>query len=176
MARPPREDLHRSVQQALEERLRSSTRRPAVCAPGCCVLFPTTMAALRPAADAAGRCRLGRPCASGPATRGLMSSNPSGAHQLTTDDLRDPGDALTNLRQDSVVSNAMSADTDFHVNYRRVELRGSVPGWSAPPTAASATCLRPCTSSIWCCDCLLEARTTAGLVVGGAGEDFSCHW
>ena len=27
-----------------------------------------------------------------------------------------------NLRHDSVVSNAMSADTDFHVSYRRVEL------------------------------------------------------
>ena len=39
-----------------------------------------------------------------------------------TDDLRDPGDALANLRRDSVVSNAMSADTEFHVNYRRVKL------------------------------------------------------
>ncbi|MCE3277456.1 MAG: hypothetical protein K0R13_3311, partial [Propionibacteriaceae bacterium] len=45
-----------------------------------------------------------------------------GARQLTTDDLRDPGDALVNLRRDSVVSNAMSADTAFHINYRRVEL------------------------------------------------------
>ena len=43
-----------------------------------------------------------------------------GVAQLTTDDLRDPGDALANLRRDSVVSNAMSADTDFHVSYRRV--------------------------------------------------------
>jgi serine/threonine protein phosphatase PrpC len=48
---------------------------------------------------------------------------PSGARQLTTDDLRDPGDAMANLRRDSVVSNAMSADTDFHVNYRKVELQ-----------------------------------------------------
>ena len=46
-----------------------------------------------------------------------------GARQLTTDDLRDPGDALANLRRDSVVSNAMSADTEFHVNYRQVELQ-----------------------------------------------------
>lgn len=29
---------------------------------------------------------------------------------------------MQNLSRDSVVSNAMSADTDFHVNYRRVEL------------------------------------------------------
>ena len=48
---------------------------------------------------------------------------PAGARQLTTDDLRDPGGALANLRRDSVVSNAMSADTEFHVNYRKVELR-----------------------------------------------------
>ena len=48
---------------------------------------------------------------------------PAGARQLTTDDLRDPGDALANLRRDSVVSNAMSADTEFHVNYRRVVLQ-----------------------------------------------------
>ena len=46
-----------------------------------------------------------------------------GARQLSTDDLRDPSDAMANLRRDSVVSNAMSADTDFHVNYRRVELK-----------------------------------------------------
>jgi hypothetical protein len=45
-----------------------------------------------------------------------------GASQLSTDDLRDPGDALANLRRDSVVSNALSADTEFHINYRRVEL------------------------------------------------------
>ena len=48
---------------------------------------------------------------------------PDGARQLMSDDLRDPGDALANLRRDSVVSNAMSADTEFHVNYRRVELQ-----------------------------------------------------
>jgi hypothetical protein len=47
----------------------------------------------------------------------------TGARQLTIDDLRDPGDALANLRRDSVVSNAMSADTEFRVNYRRVDLR-----------------------------------------------------
>ena len=47
---------------------------------------------------------------------------PAGARQLMIDDLRDPSDAMDNLRRDSVVSNAMSADTEFHVNYRRVEL------------------------------------------------------
>jgi hypothetical protein len=56
----------------------------------------------------------------------------TGAHQVTRDDLRDAGDALVNLRQDSVVSNAMSADTDFVVNHRKVEL-------TAPFLAVAAT-------------------------------------
>jgi hypothetical protein len=46
----------------------------------------------------------------------------SGASQLTTDDIRDHGDAMENLRQDSVISNAMSADTPFVLNQREVEL------------------------------------------------------
>ncbi len=56
----------------------------------------------------------------------------AGAHQLTRDDLRDRGDALVNLRQDSVVSNAMSADTDFVVHHHQVEL-------TAPFLAVAAT-------------------------------------
>ena len=48
---------------------------------------------------------------------------PGGAHQLTTDDIRDAGDAMANLREDSVVSNAISADTEFRVNHRHVRLR-----------------------------------------------------
>ncbi|MFC5949801.1 PP2C family protein-serine/threonine phosphatase [Pseudonocardia lutea] len=45
-----------------------------------------------------------------------------GACQLTRDDIRDSGDAMANLREDSVVSNAVSADTDFVVHHRRTEL------------------------------------------------------
>jgi hypothetical protein len=56
----------------------------------------------------------------------------SGAHQVTRDDLRDQGDAMVNLRQDSVVSNAMSADTDFVVHHHKVEL-------TAPFVAIAAT-------------------------------------
>ena len=56
----------------------------------------------------------------------------TGAHQLTLDDLRDHGDALANLREDSVVSNAMAADVDFIVNHRQVEL-------TAPFVAVAAT-------------------------------------
>ena len=46
----------------------------------------------------------------------------SGLAQLTTDDIKDHGDAMANLRQDSVISNAMSADTAFVVNHRRIQL------------------------------------------------------
>jgi hypothetical protein len=56
----------------------------------------------------------------------------TGAHQLTRDDLRDRSDALLNLRQDSVVSNAMSADTDFVIHHHHVEL-------TAPFLAVAAT-------------------------------------
>jgi hypothetical protein len=56
----------------------------------------------------------------------------TGAHQLTRDDLRDQGDAMVNLRQDSVVSNAMSADTDFVVHHYKLEL-------TAPFVAVAAT-------------------------------------
>jgi len=45
-----------------------------------------------------------------------------GARQLTLDDVRDGGDAMANLREDSVVSNAMSADVPFEVHHGAVEL------------------------------------------------------
>ena len=46
-----------------------------------------------------------------------------GAMQLTTDDLRSGGDAMRNLTDDSVMSNCISADTEFHIKYRQVELQ-----------------------------------------------------
>jgi serine/threonine protein phosphatase PrpC len=48
--------------------------------------------------------------------------SPDGMRQLSVDDLRDPGDAMANLEHDSVISNALSADTEFSVNHRRVLL------------------------------------------------------
>ena len=52
----------------------------------------------------------------------VYAFTPSGMHQLSIDDLRDPGDAMVNLQHDSVISNAISADTDFTINHRRVAL------------------------------------------------------
>jgi serine/threonine protein phosphatase PrpC len=115
-------DLQRSVQQALRQRLkelnpaRSGLRSRLIRA------LPTTMALV-----ALQRTQPGGPVWAGHVfwagdSRAYLFE-PTGARQLSTDDLRDPGDALANLRRDSVVSNAMSADVEFHVNYRRVELR-----------------------------------------------------
>lgn len=47
---------------------------------------------------------------------------PGGVRQLTSDDVRDQGDAMANLQSDSVISNALSADTAFTINHRRVLL------------------------------------------------------
>jgi serine/threonine protein phosphatase PrpC len=46
-----------------------------------------------------------------------------GLRQLTTDDLRSGGDAMRNLTDDSVMSNCISADTDFHINHHQLELQ-----------------------------------------------------
>jgi hypothetical protein len=45
-----------------------------------------------------------------------------GISQLTTDDLRSGGDALHNLTDDSPMSNTVSADTEFAIRHRQVEL------------------------------------------------------
>ena len=115
------EDLHRSVQQALVERLAELKAPPSGLRSDCCVpCLPMALVALQ-------RTQLG---GSTWACHVLWAGDsrayafePAGASQLTTDDLREPGDAMENLRRDSVVSNAMSADTDFHVSYRKVELQ-----------------------------------------------------
>lgn len=114
-------ELQRVVQEALQERLSELNAPKSGLRSRLLRALPTTMAVLA----------LQRTHRSGSKwvchvfwagdSRGYVLE-PSGARQLTIDDLRDSGDAMSNLRRDSVVSNAMSADTEFHVNYRRVEL------------------------------------------------------
>jgi serine/threonine protein phosphatase PrpC len=115
-------NLQHSVQQALKQRLQELNPAPSSLRSRLIRALPTTMALVA----------LQRTQPSGPTwaahvfwagdSRAYVFES-RGASQLSTDDLRDPGDALANLRRDSVVSNAMSADTEFHINYRRVELR-----------------------------------------------------
>jgi serine/threonine protein phosphatase PrpC len=116
------EDLRRSVRQALEERLVELKAPASRLRSKLLRALPTTMAVI-----ALQRTARGGPTWAahvfwaGDSRAYVVAAD--GVAQLSTDDLRDPGDALTNLRRDSVVSNAMSADTDFHVSYRRVELQ-----------------------------------------------------
>jgi serine/threonine protein phosphatase PrpC len=56
-------------------------------------------------------------------SRAYVADPEAGLLQLTSDDLRSGGDAMRNLTDDSAMSNAISADTDFHVNHRQVELK-----------------------------------------------------
>jgi serine/threonine protein phosphatase PrpC len=152
-------DLQHAVQEALKERLRELNPAPSGLRSRLIRALPTTMALI-----ALQRTQPGGPIWAGYVfwagdSRAYVFDS-RGARQLTTDDLRDAGDALVNLRRDSVVSNAMSADTEFHVNYRRVELR-------APFLAVCATdgCFgyvrTPMHFEHLMLDCLLETRSTA---------------
>lgn len=116
------EGMHRAVEEALLARLtelhapRSALRSKLLRA------LPTTMAMAavqRPEPD--GRPRTCHLIWAGDSR--IYALDPTGgAHQLTLDDIRDGGDAMANLREDSVVSNAMSADTPFDVHHREVQL------------------------------------------------------
>jgi serine/threonine protein phosphatase PrpC len=56
-------------------------------------------------------------------SRAYMADPEAGLMQLTADDLRSGGDAMRNLTDDSAMSNAISADTEFHINHHQVELQ-----------------------------------------------------
>jgi serine/threonine protein phosphatase PrpC len=56
-------------------------------------------------------------------SRAYLAEAEAGLQQLTADDLRSGGDAMRNLTDDSVMSNCISADSDFHINHRQVELQ-----------------------------------------------------
>jgi hypothetical protein len=114
------EDLHRAVRTALQDALsqlnapRSGLRSKLLRA------LPTTMALLAlQRTTAAGRW-VAHVLWAGDSRAYVLDRD--GLHQLTSDHLRDPGDAMANLRQDSVVGNAMSADVDFTISYRQVDL------------------------------------------------------
>ncbi len=116
------EDLARSVRRALEERLVELKAPPSRLRSRLIRALPTTMALIavqRTHRD--GSTWAGHVFWAGDSR--VYAFTAEGAHQLHPDDLRDPGDAMANLHHDSVVSNAMSADTDFEVHYRKVELK-----------------------------------------------------
>jgi len=116
------EDLCRSVQQALQDRLAELRAPKSGLRSRLLRALPTTIAVLAlQRIQRSGSTWLCHVFWTGDSRAYVFE--PDGARQLSTDDLREPADAMANLRRDSVVSNAASADTDFHVNYRRVTLQ-----------------------------------------------------
>lgn len=125
-------DLQRAVKQALVETLRELNAPASGLRSRLIRALPTTMAMMAlQRRDSEGDRWTGHLLWSGD-SRVYVLHPGTGAHQLTTDDIRDAGDAMVNLRQDSVLSNVMSADTDFVVRNREVELE-------APFVAIAAT-------------------------------------
>jgi hypothetical protein len=115
------EDLRRSVKGALVERLSALNAPVSGLRSRLLRALPTTMALVAlQRTQPGGATWTGHVLWSGDSRAYVLE--PDGLRQLSTDDLRDPGDAMANLRTDSVVSNAMSADTDFTVNHRRVQM------------------------------------------------------
>ncbi len=125
------QDLQRAVRQALIERLAELNAPASSLRSRLLRALPTTMALVALQRIQPGGATWACHVLWAGDSRAYLFE-PEGARQLTTDEIRDAGDAMVNLRQDSVVSNAMSADTDFHVNYRKVTLR-------APFLVAAAT-------------------------------------
>jgi serine/threonine protein phosphatase PrpC len=115
------EDLRHAVQQALQDRLGELKAPKSGLRSRLLRALPTTMAVIAlQRAHRSGSRWLCHVFWAGDSR--AYAFEQGGARQLMTDDLRDPSDAMGNLRRDSVVSNAVSADTDFHVSYRRIEL------------------------------------------------------
>lgn len=49
--------------------------------------------------------------------------NSTGLHQITKDDIKSDNDAMTNLKDDGVLSNVISASGDFNINDRLIKLQ-----------------------------------------------------
>jgi serine/threonine protein phosphatase PrpC len=114
-------EIQRTVKTALQERLRELDAPKSGLRSKLLRALPTTMALVALQRKAGSDGWVAHVLWAGDSRAYVFE--PGGMRQLTTDDLRDPGDAMENLRRDSVVGNAMSADVDFHVSYRKVELR-----------------------------------------------------
>ncbi|MDQ2852441.1 MAG: protein phosphatase 2C domain-containing protein [Actinomycetota bacterium] len=114
-------DLQRSIRAALTQALHDLKAPASGLRSRLLRALPTTMALVAlQRTQSGGSTWAGHVLWAGDSRAYVIES--TGIRQLSTDDLRDSNDAMQNLSRDSVVSNAMSADTDFHVNYRRVEL------------------------------------------------------
>ncbi|HEY6742959.1 MAG TPA: hypothetical protein VI110_11425 [Lapillicoccus sp.] len=116
------QDLQRSVRAALQERLAELKAPASGLRSRLLRALPTTMALAALQRHEPGGDRWTCHLLWAGDSRAYVFEPGAGARQLTVDDIRDRGDAMANLREDSVVSNAMSADTEFVVHHRKVEL------------------------------------------------------
>jgi serine/threonine protein phosphatase PrpC len=116
------QDLHRSVRAALQDRLAQLNAPASGLRSRLLRALPTTMALAALQRRQPGGDRWACHALWAGDSRAYLFDPVAGAQQLTVDDIKDHGDAMANLRQDSVVSNAMSADTDFVVRHHKVEL------------------------------------------------------
>jgi hypothetical protein len=116
------QDVQRSVRAALQERLAELKAPASGLRSRLLRALPTTMALAGLQRQEPGGDRWTCHLLWAGDSRVYAFQPGSGARQLTVDDIRDRGDAMANLREDSVVSNAMSADTEFTVHHRQVEL------------------------------------------------------
>ena len=171
------EDLRRSVRAGPAGAAgRAATRRRAACVPGCC-----------------GRCRprwRWSPCSGRNATGstvavsrvlgrrlpGVRRSTPDGAQSAQH---RRPAGPRRRDGQPAPRLGGQQRDVRRHRLRRQLppgRADGTLPARRAPPTAASATCPRRCTSSTWCSTALRgRARTRRRLVGGRPGPDRRGH-
>jgi len=125
-------ELQRSVREALQTRLAALKAPASGLRSRLLRALPTTMALIGLQRREAGGERWDGHLFWAGDSRVYVFAPDTGAQQLTVDDIKDRSDAMANLREDSVVSNAMSADVDFVVHHHRVEL-------SAPFLVVAAT-------------------------------------
>ncbi len=113
-------ELHDAIETALQARLAELNAPTSRLRSRLLRALPTTMAlgALQRTESAEWTCHV---FSAGDSRVFVLDVD--GVHQVSVDDLRDPGDAMTNLQHDSVISNAISADTEFLINHRRIVLR-----------------------------------------------------
>ena len=114
-------ELHRVLKEALVARLAELKAPPSALRSKLVRALPTTMAlAALQRTDPAGSSYACHLFWAGDSRSYVLE--PAGIRQLSTDDLRSGGDAMHNLTDDSPMSNTISADTDFRINHRHVEL------------------------------------------------------
>lgn len=116
-------ELEATLRAALAERL-AELKAPASALRSKLVrALPTTMALLALQRTATGGSTYACHAYWAGDSRAYVLLPEDGVSQLTTDDLRSGGDALHNLSGDSPMSNTVSADTEFAVRHRQVELQ-----------------------------------------------------